>query len=315
MKLGVCAQVLHHLPFEEALDRARALGFEAIELPVDAGNPWIDLDRPDPDAILRAVTDRGLSISALSNHQEGQLLLGPHGEDTAHVHPGAPEERVAWAIGRLQATSALAQALGVGVVCGFVGCPAWHRTFPWPLRDGWERGWEPLRTRLLPVLDAFAARGVVFAHECHPNQQIYDLDTATEGLERLDHHPAMAFNLDPANLGLAGVDPAVFIEAFPDRIVHVHAKDLERVAHRQGRSGLLAHGAWDRPGRGFRFRVPGWGQLDWRALITALHVAGYRGTLAVEHEDPTMARREGLVQAARHLRPLLLHEAPEDRWW
>ena len=71
----------------------------------------------------------------------------------------------------------------------------------------------------------------------------------------VDQHPALAFNFDPANLMLAGMDPVVFIVELGARIRHVHAKDGERVEHAR-RSGLLAHGAWDRPGRGFRFVNP-----------------------------------------------------------
>jgi sugar phosphate isomerase/epimerase len=77
----------------------------------------------------------------------------------------------------------------------------------------------------------------------------------------------------------------------------------------------MAHGDWSRGDRGFRFRVPGWGDLDWRRVLSALQMAGYRGVLSIEHEDPTMSRREGVVQAIRHLQPLLLHDAPEARWW
>jgi sugar phosphate isomerase/epimerase len=44
-------------------------------------------------------------------------------------------------------------------------------------------------------------------------------------------------------------------------------------------------------------------------------MAGYDGVLAVEHEDPTMGRLEGLRQAVHHLAPLLLREPREQRWW
>ena len=37
----------------------------------------------------------------------------------------------------------------------------------------------------------------------------------------------------------------------------------------------------------------------------ALNVAGYDGVIAIEHEDPTMSRLEGVRQAVRHLAPLL----------
>ena len=318
MKLGVCAQALFDLPFDAALCTARSLGFEAIELPVHRGNPFVDLEACLADggeSLAAQVEAAGLTISALSVHQEGQLLLGPYGEAADAVQPGSPAEQSAFAAHRMVQAAELARRLGVRTVCGFTGCADWTRFFPWPLADGWARMETPFREALMPILDAYAARGVTFAHECHPFQFAYDLESAERAVSLLDGHPAFGFNLDPANLAFSEVDPSVFIEHFGARIVHVHAKDAERVAHRQGRSGTLAHGAWDRPGRGFRFRVPGWGDLNWRRIVTSLQLAGYQGVLAVEHEDPTMSRREGLVQAVRHLAPILLHDLPGGRWW
>lgn len=318
MKLGVCAQVFFDLPFDEALTTARRLGFEAIELPVHRGNPFVDLDaclEGGYRALARRITQAGLTLSALSIHQESQLLLGPYGADTDTLCPGSAAEKSAFAAHRLIQTAELARRLEVDVVCGFTGCAAWTHFFPWPVADGWAQMEAPFREAMMPVLDAFAARGVVFAHECHPFQLAYDLETAQRAVALVEEHPAFAFNLDPANLWFAEVDPSVFIEAMGPRIRHVHAKDAERVAHRKGYSGTLAHGPWDRPGRGFRFRIPGWGDLHWRRIITSLQVEGYHGVLAVEHEDPTMSRREGLEQAVRTLSPLLLREPPGGRWW
>ena len=86
--------------------------------------------------------------------------------------------------------------------------------------------------------------------------------------------------------------------------------------HNVGRSGLLAHGKWARRDRGFRFRIPGWGDVLWKSLNSELQLVGYSGVLAVEHEDPTMDRREGLRRAFRYLStPVLEEPPPEDQWW
>ena len=206
MKLGLCAQVLYHLPFEEALATAGELGFEAIELPVDARSPFIDLDEALGGGwrrIRQQVSAAGLQISALSNHQEGQLLSGPHGVDTDGIHSGSVDEKVRYASRRLEQTADLAERLEVGVVCGFTGCEDYSRWFPWPLEDGYERMGPVFRERLLPVLEAFSNHGVRFAHECHPKQFAYNLETAKLGLELIDGHTAFGFNFDPANLLLA----------------------------------------------------------------------------------------------------------------
>lgn len=324
MKLGVCLQAFYpqgrgFAAFERALAQAAELGFEAIELPVDARSPFIDLVEATAGGyqrIARAVRDAGLAISAVSNHQEGQLLLGPHGSDTDPIFAGTPEAKSRYAHERLVLAAELARKLEVGVVCGFTGCEDYSRWFPWPVEDAYERMRPRFREVMSPLLDHFATCGVRFAHECHPRQFAYNLETAQLALASVDQHPALAFNFDPANLLLAGMDPVVFVAELGVRIVHVHAKDGELVAHHAGRSGLLAHGAPDRRDRGFRFRVPGWGDLSWRRIISELQLAGYTGVLAVEHEDPTMTPLEGLRQAVQHLAPLVLREpAPGSRWW
>ena len=72
MKLGVCAQSLPRTSLADALAAARALGFETLELPVDAKSPWLDLDAALAGGwrdIARVVRESGVALSALSNHQ------------------------------------------------------------------------------------------------------------------------------------------------------------------------------------------------------------------------------------------------------
>lgn len=319
MKLGVCVQSLYHLPFHEALASAAILGFEAVELPVDSRSPFIDLETALADrgrGLARAVREHGLVISALSNHQEGQLLFGPHGADSDGIFFGSPAEKMRFAVSRLKKSAELARWLEVDIVCGFTGCEDYSRWFPWPEPEAFEGMGPVFRERMLPLLDHFQSCGVVFAHECHPRQLAYNLETAQWALGLLEGHPAWAYNLDPANLLLAGMDPVVFAAELSSRIRHVHAKDGELVRHNAGRSGLLAHGPWERRGRGFRFRIPGWGDVEWRRLISELQLGGYTGVLAVEHEDPCLSQIEGLKLALQYLSPLIPREPPPRvRWW
>ena len=46
-----------------------------------------------------------------------------------------------------------------------------------PAQDGYERMAPIFRERMMPLLDTFARHDVVFAHECHPKQFAYNLDT------------------------------------------------------------------------------------------------------------------------------------------
>ena len=325
MRLSLCPQPLYSMARERGLpavlDAARELGVSAIELPVDARSPLADMDELLGGGYKRLQAElarSGLALSALSMHQEGQLLLGPHHADTDAIHAGTSADKSAYAEMRLKKAADLARALDVSVVVGFVGCEDYTRSFPWPDPRGWEKMQPAFREKVGRVLQHYERAGVVFAQEPHPKQFVYNTETALESVTLLDSHPFWGFNLDPANLLLAGVDPALFVQELGARVKHVHAKDGELVAHNAARSGLLAHGPWERIDRGFRFRIPGWGDVPWKRLISTLALVGYDGYLAIENEDPVFAPLDGLAKAVRELEPLL-PRAPRststERWW
>ena len=213
------------------------------------------------------------------------------------------------------AAARLAAELEVGVVVGFVGCEDYTRFFPWPDPTGFEAMVPTFQDRVGRLLDAFDRLGVRFAQEPHPKQMVYNIETAAESVRWLSGHARWGFNLDPANLLLAGVDPVVFVAELGDRILHVHAKDGELGPHNARRSGLLAPGPWERRNRGFRVRIVGWGDVPWKRLISELALAGYRGYLAIENEDPVFAPLDGLEKAVAELRPLLPKGERKARWW
>ena len=319
MKIGLVLAVYGHLPFDSALRKAAELGYEAIEVGVERQGGQVDLDEVlkghNARQLRQKVASYGLTISALGNHAEGQLVLGPHHSDTDMIFEGTPEDKVRYGVERMKLTARAAAELDVPVVTGFCGCDDYSRWFPWPDEHAWEKMADTFVERWSNILDTFAECGVKFAHECHPKQYAYNIETAELTVKLLDGRPEWGFNLDPANLMLAGVDPVVFVQTLGDRILHVHAKDGELVAHNIRRSGLLAHGDWGRIDRGFRFRIPGWGDIPWRKLLTELRLVGYDYVLAVEHEDPTMSREDGVTKALDYLKPLIIHEPFEGRWW
>jgi sugar phosphate isomerase/epimerase len=293
------------------------MGADAVELPVDGRWPAADVERllERPQRLTELVDGLGLTISALSNHWDSQLVLGPHTEDTDPLFRGSPEEKTRHGARRTLLACELAGVLGVSVVCGFVGCPEFSRWFPWPNPRGWESMEAVFAERWAPIIDHYARGGIRFAHECHPKQMAYSTETAVRATELMEHSPAWGYNLDPANLMVGGVDPVGFAAELGSRVWNVHGKDYERVAHNAARSGTMAHGDWARPDRGFRFRIPGWGNVAWRPLITELHLRGFDGHIALEHEDPTMGRDEGVRQGMEFLAPLLLRSRAERTWW
>jgi len=104
---------------------------------------------------------------------------------------------------------------------------------------------------------------------------------------------ALGLEIDPSHLVFLGIDYLQAIRDFGDRIVHFHAKDIDINERKRASMGFYgqAFGKLEGFGNGWwRFRAPGWGVVDWRAVITALTDAGYEGNLDIEHEDEVFAR-------------------------
>ena len=92
-----------------------------------------------------------------------------------------------------------------------------------------------------------------------------------------------------------------FIREFPDRIYHVHVKDS--IVTLDGRTGILAsHLSFGHPLRGWDFRSPGRGSVNFEEIVRALNVIGYEGPLSVEWEDNGMEREHGLREACEFVK-------------
>ena len=126
MKIGLFTATYLDLKLEEVCKMAADLGYEAVELPAFANNPHLDVDDivigANAKNLAKMIHDHGLIISALSNHPEGQLVLGPYGKDTDAICQGSKEEKIKFGTTRIIKAAQAANALGVPVVCGFVGC-------------------------------------------------------------------------------------------------------------------------------------------------------------------------------------------------
>jgi sugar phosphate isomerase/epimerase len=197
-----------------------------------------------------------------------------------------------------------AQTLGVGVVAGFTGSPLWSYVLGYPPRaETVEEGLREFVRRWSPILDVCADGGIRYAFEVHPGQIAFDLYTAEMVLDALDGRPEFGFTFDPAQLHWQGVDPVAFVRRFPDRIYHVHVKDVAITL--DGRSSLLgSYLPYSDARRGWHPRAPGRGNLDWEGIIRALNAAGYEGALSVEWQDPGMERTQGAEEACKFVRRL-----------
>jgi sugar phosphate isomerase/epimerase len=112
---------------------------------------------------------------------------------------------------------------------------------------------------------------------------------------------AVGLEFDPSHLVFQGIDYLDPIYEFAERIYAFHAKDTEILQRKLKRQGNLVPGWW-------RFRIPGWGDVDWKKVFSALNDIGYKGDVIIEHEDPVFGGKrtdEGLRLGIRFLKQFL----------
>lgn len=302
------------LPLETLARKAAEFGFNGLELACWGDHFDVSKALKD-DSYCRKQRDllerNDLQLHAISTHLVGQAVLdridGRHQSILpAHVwgdgDPAGVNKRAA---DELKHTGRAAQKLGVDVVNGFTGSSIWHLLYSFPPvpQSMIDAGYELLAERWNPILDVFGECGVRFALEVHPTEIAFDIYSAERTLEALGRREEFGFNFDPSHLIWQGIDPVEFLRAFPDRIYHVHIKDA--ITTLNGRSGILSsHLNFGDPRRGWEFRSPGRGGVNFEEIIRALNQIGYQGPLSVEWEDSGMDREHGAREAAEFVKRL-----------
>ena len=108
---------------------------------------------------------------------------------------------------------------------------------------------------------------------------------------------ALGLEFDPSHLVATQIDYMKALRESGSRIVHFHAKDTEINREVLGRNGIYG-GGWR------RYRIPGWGDIDWKRIFSALVDIGYDYAMVIEHEDPIFTGErydEGLRRGLKFL--------------
>lgn len=300
------------LPLETLAEKAKAMGFDGLELATWGDHYDVARALAEPDYLQsrHAILNRhGLKCYAIGAHLLGQAICDPI--DTRHqaILPpaiwgdGDPEGVRGRAAQGMMDTARAAKRFGVDIVTGFTGSSIWSLLYSFPPNDfaAIERGYEDFARRWNPILDVFGQEGVQFALEVHPTEIAYDFVTTRKALDAMGNRPEFGINFDPSHLAHQFLDSAAFITDFADRIYHVHVKDSKR--HLDGRTSILgSHLNFGDPRRGWDFVSPGHGDVDFEAMFRALNRIGYTGPLSIEWEDSGMDREWGARDAVQFVR-------------
>ncbi len=282
MKLGYLTRFS-----EDELKRASSIGFDGLE--VHAGS-WGDDVLGSADARKDAAKQAkdlsqkyGVSITAISNYQAG---MAP-----------APDR-----IARFRNVINLAADMGVGVVTALTGGDGDK-----DLADN-VRIWAEVFGEVAKMAEA---DGVRIAFENWPGLPLrLPVRSNNFGFNppawnaMFDAVPSDALGLefDPSHLVWQSADYLEIARTFGSRIYHVHFKDTEIKDGVLAENGFFSGGWW-------RYRIPGFGLVDWAGFISVLREVGFDGGGAIEHEDGVFSGdkwEEGLRLGYNHLRPLIV---------
>jgi sugar phosphate isomerase/epimerase len=304
------AQFLAERPPFDRLETFAAWAGEAghvgIQLPTSAENLF-DLHLAAEsvtycDTLRGMLAERGVVISELSTHRQGQLI-GVHSIYEPAFRSYAPETLrdrpdawPGWAAEQLVLAARASRNLGLDTHVSFSGALAWPYLHPWPapMQELAAGALAELARRWRPVLDRFDEVGVDVCFEIHPTTDLHDGASFERFVELVGGHPRARILYDPSHMVLQQMDYLGFIAVYHDRIGAFHVKDAIYLA--DGRSGTAGgfQGWSDRPGR---YMDAGLGQIDLDAIFAALAHHGYEGWAIYERADgkidPTISARAG----------------------
>ena len=297
-------------PFDNLDNIARwaaGLGYKGVQIP-----SWdarlFDLKRAAEsraycDDLRGTLAKHKLELSELSTHLQGQLVAVHSAYDMAfdafapEALRGHPKQRQKWAVEQLLQAAKASGNFGLKAHVTFSGALAWPFVYPWPPRPAGliETAFDELARRWRPILDAFDQAGVNLCFEIHPGEDLHDGASWEMFLARIGNHPRANILFDPSHFVLQHLDYLQFIDLYHDRIKMFHVKDAE--LRPTGRVGVYGgYQSWaDRAGR---FRSPGDGQVDFRAIFSKLTQYGYDGWAVLEWECCIKSSEQGAAEGA-----------------
>lgn len=308
MKLSICTDSMGNLPYEEMLDKVKALGINYVEMTVGGWSPapHIQVDELlESDKKLKefqkALTDRGMNIAAL-NCSGNPLDPGPMGK----------EHKLA-----VTKTMDLAKKLGIKKVVAMSGLPAANATdtipnwitytVSWPatLQDVMKYQWEEVAIPYWKeVVKKAKSCGVEkIALENFTSMLVYNPETLLKLREAVD--PMIGMNLDPSHLMFMGADPIASARALGSAIHHVHGKDARIERGLADINGLIeTKVVEDCVNRSWNYVAVGCGNdlQWWKEFFSVIKMLGYDDHVSLEMEDLTMSVDAGIETSVEALK-------------
>ena len=295
INFGLLTAILDGWSFEEAVDTAAEMGFKCLEVacwPAGkaerryAGVSHIDCERVcEDDAYAGYVNDyvhaKGMTISSLAFY--------PNTLDADLAKRSA-------AIEHLKAVIRASGKLGVGMVTTFIGRDQ-HKTVDENI-ELFKEVWPPLikLAEENSVRIAIENCPMLFGKDQWPGgQNLMCTPAIYRRLFEIIPSPNFGLNFDPSHYVWQQMDYIKTVHDFKDRIFHVHFKDIKLYPEKLAEVGVLVY-----PLEYMSPKIPGLGDVNWSAFVSALNDIRYNGDAVIEVEDKAFEScREDILKSIR----------------
>ena len=295
IKFGLLTAILDGWTFEEAVDIAAEMGFKCLEVacwPAGkaerryAGVSHIDAERVlEDDEYAKHVLD----VAAAKDIRISSLAFYPNTMD-----PDLEKRNAA--IGHLKALIKASAKLGVNMVTTFIGRDQ-YKTL--------EENIELFKQVWPDIISLAESCGVKVGIENCPmlfgpdqwpgGQNLMCTPAIYRKLFEIIPSPNFGLNFDPSHYVWQQLDYLKTVYDFKDRIFHVHFKDIKLYPDKLAECGVLAY-----PLDYMSPKIPGQGDVNWSAFISALNDIRYDGCAVIEVEDKAFeGSREDILSSIR----------------
>ncbi|NIJ10129.1 inosose dehydratase [Saccharomonospora amisosensis] len=228
---------------------------------------------------------------------ELNALLGAHELGLVGGFLAVPlHERVDSALAAAEASAALFAAAGgdVLVLAAATGLDGYDER---PMLD--DTSWHALVRTATAIGDLAASYGVTTVLHPHVGTHV---ETRGE-VERFLADCELPLCLDTGHLLIGGTDPVELARRYPERVGHVHLKDVRGELAQRVRAGELPYTA--AVGQGLYVPL-GEGDIDIEAMVRSVHDAGYRGWYVLE-QDTALDEHDAVDLPGRAVARSLAH--------
>ena len=295
MTFGLLSAILEGWDYKEMIDTVSEIGYKCVEVACwpkgkserrYAGTSHIDtenLGKAEAEEILQYADAHGVKLSSLAYYPN---TLDPD------------QEKRAAAIKHIHSLIDASSLLGVNMVTTFIG------------RDQSKTVEENLRIvkEVWPeILDHAKDKGVRIAIENCPmlfgpdqwpgGQNLFYSPVIWEKVFDVLPYDNLGINFDPSHFVWQQLDYIKAIYDFREKMFHIHFKDIKLKKDKLGDAGVLAY-----PLDYMTPKLPGLGDVDWGAFISALTDIGYSGYAVAEIEDKAYeGSREDVISSLRQV--------------